>query len=655
MKLRLFLPLAACLLIGASVAVWATGVSTTLNDFQMPGSQSGQSGTIENVASCTTCHGNYDSAVEPFYNWKGSMMAQAARDPLFYACLAIANQDAPESGQLCIRCHSPSAFLGGRSVPTDGSALTAHDRNGVQCGFCHKLVKPTPLGVNPYPGSPAYTSGTYAADQAYLATLAQIPARPGTGMYVVDSNNTKRGPFSDPFAQHGSYYSPFHLDAALCGTCHDVSNPVLSKQPDGTYAPNAMNTPAPSSDPYTHFPVERTYSEWLKSAYNTPTGIYAPQFGGNKTYVSTCQDCHMRTVTGVGCNRPGAPVRTDLPLHDLTGGNTFIPKLVANLYPTEVDTLALNSGILRARAMLQKAATMNMTMSYVSGGFRARVRVTNETGHKLPSGYPEGRRLWLNVKAWDINNALVYESGAYDPVTAVLTEGPGVKVYEAILGLSAAEAAATGFPPGPSFHFVLNNMYFKDNRIPPRGFTNAAFDSIQAKPVGAVFADGQYWDDTDYDLPATTHRVTATLYYQTMSKEYAEFLRDENHTNAAGSTLYNQWAANGKSAPEPMVSVSDTLNVSGVAPGDPAATRPVLMAATRGNQVRLEWSTPAAGATRLMVFDVSGRHIATLVDATQSAGAHTTRWNAAGLAHGLYLVRLTTPAGEVARKVWLQP
>lgn len=155
-------------------------------------------------------------------------------------------------------------------------------------------------------------------------------------MYVVDSNNTKRGPFSDPFAQHGSYYSPFHLDAALCGTCHDVSNPVLSKQPDGTYAPNAMNTPAPSSDPYTHFPVERTYSEWLKSAYNTPTGIYAPQLGGNKTYVSTCQDCHMRTVTGVGCNRPGAPVRTDLPLHDLTGGNTFIPKLVANLYPTEV-------------------------------------------------------------------------------------------------------------------------------------------------------------------------------------------------------------------------------------------------------------------------------------------------------------------------------
>lgn len=305
--------------------------------------------------------------------------------------------------------------------------------------------------------------------------------------------------------------------------------------------------------------------------------------------------------------------------------------------------------------MLQKAATMNMTMSYVSGGFRARVRVTNETGHKLPSGYPEGRRLWLNVKAWDINNALVYESGAYDPVTAVLTEGPGVKVYEAILGLSAAEAAATGLPPGPSFHFVLNNMYFKDNRIPPRGFTNAAFDSIQAKPVGAVFADGQYWDDTDYDLPATTHRVTATLYYQTMSKRVCGVpARREPHERGGQHPLQPVGRQRQVGARTDGLGFGHAERQRR-GPGDPAATRPALMAATRGNQVRLEWSTPAAGATRLMVFDVSGRHIAALVDATQSAGAHTTRWNATGLAHGLYLVRLTTPAGEVARKVWLRP
>lgn len=76
-----------------------------------------------------------------------------------------ANQDAQDSGDLCMRCHSPAGWLEGRSVPTDGSALNNNDRQGVQCDFCHKLVKPTPLGVNPYPGDAAYTSGTYPQDQ----------------------------------------------------------------------------------------------------------------------------------------------------------------------------------------------------------------------------------------------------------------------------------------------------------------------------------------------------------------------------------------------------------------------------------------------------------------------------------------------------------
>jgi len=120
----------------------------------MPGSQPGQSGNIEHPSKCDNCHGGYDLAVEPAFNWRGSMMSQAARDPLFYACLAIANQDAPESGDLCIRCHAPDGWLQGRSVPTDGSALNSGDREGVQCDFCHKLVKPTPVGVNPYRRQP---------------------------------------------------------------------------------------------------------------------------------------------------------------------------------------------------------------------------------------------------------------------------------------------------------------------------------------------------------------------------------------------------------------------------------------------------------------------------------------------------------------------
>ena len=48
---------------------------------------------IENPTRCTNCHGGFDSAAEPAFNWQGSMMAQASRDPIFWACLTVAAQD----------------------------------------------------------------------------------------------------------------------------------------------------------------------------------------------------------------------------------------------------------------------------------------------------------------------------------------------------------------------------------------------------------------------------------------------------------------------------------------------------------------------------------------------------------------------------------
>ena len=97
-------------------------VPTTLNDFFLPGSQPNQSGTFNSMPSNCGCHGGYDLNVEPMYTWRGSMMSQAQRDPLYLASLTIANQDADFSGDLCIRCHSPRGWLGGRSVPTDGGS-----------------------------------------------------------------------------------------------------------------------------------------------------------------------------------------------------------------------------------------------------------------------------------------------------------------------------------------------------------------------------------------------------------------------------------------------------------------------------------------------------------------------------------------------------
>jgi len=529
-------------------------VPTTLNDFFFPGSQPLQSGQMKPPDQCDNCHGGYDQAVEMSFNWRGSMMSQAQRDPLYLACLAVANQDAPDVGDICIRCHTPVGWLSGRSVPTDGSALLAEDRESVQCHFCHKLVKPTPLGVNPYPGNSIYTSQTYPDDQSYLATLTNIPGHSANGMFIADNADARRGPYSDANASHSVTYSPFHPDAALCGTCHDVSNPVYSAIKDGNgnylgYTPNSFNQQSPSFVPYDMFPIERTYSEWLKSAYNTPGGISGTYFGGNKTFVSTCQDCHMKDVTGKGCNKNNAPTRTDLPLHDMTGGNTFIPDLLNGLFPGEVNVAALAAGKARALDMLQHAATVQLTVNQMQK--QVIVKVTNETAHKLPSGYPEGRRIWINLVASNSLTVQSYESGAYNTATGYLNK-TGAKVYEIKPGLSPGLAAALGLPAGESFHFVLNDTIYSDNRIPPRGFTNANFRAIQSPPVDYTYADGQYWDETIYNIPFYPDAVEVTLYYQTTTKEYVEFLRDENVTNNAGQVMYDLWNNNGKSAPVAM-------------------------------------------------------------------------------------------------------
>jgi hypothetical protein len=587
--MRIRIAIFAVLFFATALVVWAA-VPTTLNDFFLPGSQPNQSGNLETPDKCDNCHGGYDIAVEPAFGWRGGMMSQAARDPLFYACLAISNQDAPESGDLCIRCHSPAGWLEGRSTPTDGSALNNNDREGVQCDFCHKLIKPTPLGVNPYPDDDAYIAETYDRDQTYLATLTDIPEVEADGMYIADNDNAKRGPFADANPTHQKFYSPFHSEANLCGTCHDVSNPAFLRESSGNYAPNSFDQPAPDFDPYTMFPIERTFSEWKMSEYNT-SGVYAPQFGGNKDTVSTCQDCHMRDATGYGCNKSSAPLRNDLPLHDQTGGNTFIPNLVESLFPGETDPAALDSGIVRARYMLKNAASMNVQVTDQDTAFLAEVEVINETGHKLPSGYPEGRRIWLNVQAYNSNDDLIYESGAYDTATGILTHDGDAKIYEIKPGISGSLAPVVGLTAGVSFHFVLNDTIYSDNRIPPRGFTNANFEAIQSPPVGYSYPDGQYWDETSYYVPNTTSRLVVNLYYQTTSKEYVEFLRDENVTNDWGTTFYNLWASNGKSAPELMN--TDTIYLSPVAQNHPPVLDSIGPKATDEN-VNLNFTVTAS-------------------------------------------------------------
>ena len=99
-------------------------LGTTILDFFLNGTQPNELNTeIFASDTCSACHGFYDPMMEPYEPWVASLMGQAGRDPVFYACLDVANQDVADGGDLCLRCHSPSGWLAGRSTPTDGSGL----------------------------------------------------------------------------------------------------------------------------------------------------------------------------------------------------------------------------------------------------------------------------------------------------------------------------------------------------------------------------------------------------------------------------------------------------------------------------------------------------------------------------------------------------
>ena len=60
---------------------------------------------------------------------------------------------------------------------------------------------------------------------------------------------------------------------------------------------------------------------------------------------------------------------------------------------------------------------------------------------------------------------------------------------------------------------------------------------------------------------------------------------------------------------------------------------------------------PEASRVRVSVYDVRGRRVAVAVDEEMPAGAHRVRWSAAGLASGVYVVRMEAGAFAAVRRI----
>ena len=110
-------------------------------------------------SDCNYCHAfaNQDSLFTappyaPQANWTPTLMANAAKDPVFWAGIALASQDDAAHTDECIRCHSPNAFLQGRGGATSIDELDADagDLEGITCELCHRMTSGSVLGNAQY-------------------------------------------------------------------------------------------------------------------------------------------------------------------------------------------------------------------------------------------------------------------------------------------------------------------------------------------------------------------------------------------------------------------------------------------------------------------------------------------------------------------------
>jgi hypothetical protein len=376
--------------------------------------------------------------------------------------------------------------------------------------------------------------------------------------------------------EHPTFKDDFLTSSEFCGTCHDLTVPVLNHG----------------------MPEQRTYTEWKYSDFGTDPAT-------NKT---RCQDCHMPTMKQEYADDAPVSLNPDPTLagyfpygkdrnpdggttfHQFAGANRDLPAMMAELYP-EVDLEVIGAptggdtrvfpGMMSSRDLtwdragrnteikLKGAATVaagGTGLGLVDNGngtWSLKVKVTNNSGHRLPSGYPDGRRMILSARVVDAAGDIHFESGWWDDASATLyaarpntpfnpsaapiaaTRAQTTTVTSVSHGVMTYEKATnekTGSTYGPPSPSVLNNTVCFDNRIPPSGWNAAkyeaagtyfwTYDPMTYAPskVPARYATGVNYDVVTYTFPAPAGAIAdysarVELTYQSHSREFMEYLR----------------------------------------------------------------------------------------------------------------------------------
>lgn len=337
----------------------------------------------EDPAICGGCH------TVQYQGWKGSMHSNAFKDPLVQAEWALAEKELGGNiSNLCGGCHTPVGMLT-KTVKFDpkkgehgGFTAPAIAENGVFCDVCHTI------------------SGSTFDKSAVLEH--------GNGSYLSSPGPVKRGPLKDAKSPyHETAYSDHHKQAAFCGNCHNIFNPI------------------------NQFPLERTYDEWKYSVY-----------AQNNVQ---CQDCHMvpvETATRVadtltpvrklsdhglgGKAGLGAQESRDVVHgHGFVGGNSVVTAALGD------PDSQRHAGIAIKR--LRSAADLEVSIRRVPGQGAMHdlaVKVTNRrAGHDLPTSLTFIRELWLDVRVTDENGRELFRSGALDDHNEIDSNATRFKAY----------------------------------------------------------------------------------------------------------------------------------------------------------------------------------------------------------------------------------
>lgn len=444
--------------------------------------------------TCALCHDETrrgtamrdaeDRNVAPVDLWRSSMMANAARDPLWQAVVALEAAATPSRASdiegVCLRCHAPMGRTGTRLADlVRGGESEALAEDGVSCTVCHQ-VRPEGLGT------PASFSGHFR-----IGGDAEI-----YGPHVA--------PFANPMRRHSGYTpvsSDHVLEPALCGTCHTLYTDALA--PDGE-ATGAM------------LPEQTPYLEWLNSAY--ASGADA----------ATCQDCHLPTV-----DLDGTPIRTriahnpggrDFPptsrrapfgRHVLVGANALTPKLLRGGRTAPPD--AFDETLERVGEQLRSAARIEVAdIRRTEGRLRVDVLIENLAGHRLPTAHPT-RRVWLALEVLDAEGRVLFASGACDeqgrivgadgaPLPIERAGGPLAPHRDRIAGageVALYEARMADSEGEATWLLTRGAVYAKDDRLLPQGWRAAGPWPDETRPKGTA-GDADFRAGSDvvhYDLP----------------------------------------------------------------------------------------------------------------------------------------------------------